>query len=69
MLKEYETCEIVGYCPYNNQKEGFPCPNCPYEKDGGYHEMTEEEKEIEAVWNNYDEGCKKWSKLFEQMKK
>jgi general stress protein 26 len=34
-----------------------------------HYEMTEEEKEIEAVWNNYDEGCKKWSKLFEQMKK
>lgn len=31
-------CEIVGYCPYNNSKEGFPCPNCPYEKDGGYYE-------------------------------
>lgn len=36
--KKYQCCEIVGYCPYNNSKEGFPCPNCPYEKDGGYSE-------------------------------
>lgn len=60
-------CEVVGYCPYNNSKEGFPCPDCPYEKDGGYYEMTAEEKEIEAVMNHYDEGCKKWSELFAKM--
>ncbi len=31
-------CEAIGYCPFNNQKEGFQCPNCPYEKYGGYYE-------------------------------
>ena len=37
-------CEVVGYCPYNNSKEGFPCPNCPYEKYGGYSEEAENEE-------------------------
>lgn len=37
-LRMARGCEIVGYCPFNNSKEGFPCPNCPYEKDGGYYE-------------------------------
>lgn len=26
------------------------------------------EKELEAVMNHYDEGCKKWSELFAKMK-
>lgn len=26
-------------------------------------DMTEEEKELEAVMNHYDDGCKKWSEL------
>lgn len=31
-------CKVVGYCPFNNKTEGFPCPDCPYEKQGGYTE-------------------------------
>ena len=31
-------CEALGFCPYNNTKEGFPCPDCPYAKKGGYSE-------------------------------
>ena len=31
-------CEALGYCPYNNKVEGFPCEGCPYEKQGGYSE-------------------------------
>lgn len=34
--RTYFACEIQGFCPYNNSKEGFPCDGCPYEKDGGY---------------------------------
>ena len=22
-------CEILGYCPHNNEKEGYPCIDCP----------------------------------------
>lgn len=31
-------CEALGYCPYNNKVEGFPCPDCPHKKHGGYSE-------------------------------
>lgn len=34
-------CEVVGYCPFNNAKEGFPCPGCPYEMDGGYYDEAQ----------------------------
>ena len=30
--------------------------------------LTEKEVEAEEIMNHYDEGCKKWSKLFAEMK-
>lgn len=43
IMKMYKTeyplaCEVLGFCPFDNKKDGFPCSGCPYEKDGGYFE-------------------------------
>lgn len=26
-------CEIIGFCPFNNKIEGFPCKNCKIKND------------------------------------
>ena len=31
--EKYFMCEIVGYCPFNNCTEGYPCENCPRLKE------------------------------------
>ena len=45
---DFYGCEALGFCPFNNCKEGFPCPKCPYAEQGGYSD------DLVDDWRNID---------------
>lgn len=56
-MKVFNENEIV----YDEAEDKEYCPYCGV--SGCLMDLNDKEKEFESVWNNYNDGCKKWSEL------